>query len=291
MEQGWPPLDSRSYPAVKILQVSGHVLPTDRPLLMGILNVTPDSFSDGGAWQFGDQAVRHAVDMVNAGADIIDVGGESTRPGAAAVSIAEELDRVVHIVERLRAELDVPVSVDTSKREVMLAAVSAGAGMINDVNALRAEGAVEAVLSLGVPVCLMHMQGSPRSMQHQPHYDDVVKEVKEFLLERATALVQRGFRQRDIVLDPGFGFGKTLQHNIELFRAIPALADLGFPLLVGVSRKSMLGAITDQPVESRVYASVVAAVLAAQSGASILRVHDVQATLDGLKVWQALTDC
>jgi dihydropteroate synthase len=291
MEQGWPPLDSRSYPAVKILQVSGHVLPTDRPLLMGILNVTPDSFSDGGAWQFGDQAVRHAVDMVNAGADIIDVGGESTRPGAAAVSIAEELDRVVHIVEQLRAELDVPVSVDTSKPEVMLAAVSAGAGMINDVNALRAEGAVEAVLSLGVPVCLMHMQGAPRSMQHQPHYDDVVKEVKEFLLERATALVQRGFRQRDIVLDPGFGFGKTLQHNIELFRAIPALADLGFPLLVGVSRKSMLGAITDQPVESRVYASVVAAVLAAQSGASILRVHDVQATLDGLKVWQALTDC
>ncbi len=287
MEQGWPP-DSRSYPAVKILQVSGHVLPTDRPLLMGILNVTPDSFSDGGEWPSGDEALRHAVDMVNAGADIIDVGGESTRPGAAAVSIAEELDRVVHVVERLRAEVDVPVSVDTSKPEVMLAGVSAGAGMINDVNALRAEGAMEAVLSLGVPVCLMHMQGEPRSMQHQPHYDDVVKEVRDFLLERADALVQRGFRQRDIVLDPGFGFGKTLQHNIELFHAIPALAALGFPLLVGVSRKSMLGAITGQPVEARVHASVVAAVLAAQSGASILRVHDVQATLDGLKVWQAL---
>ncbi len=288
MEQGWFPPDSRSYPAVKILQVSGHVLPTDRPLLMGILNVTPDSFSDGGEWPSGDEALRHAVDMVNAGADIIDVGGESTRPGAAAVSIAEELDRVVHVVERLRAEVDVPVSVDTSKPEVMLAGVSAGAGMINDVNALRAEGAMEAVLSLGVPVCLMHMQGEPRSMQHQPHYDDVVKEVRDFLLERADALVQRGFRQRDIVLDPGFGFGKTLQHNIELFHAIPALAALGFPLLVGVSRKSMLGAITGQPVEARVHASVVAAVLAAQSGASILRVHDVQATLDGLKVWQAL---
>ncbi len=276
---------------MKILQVSGHVLPTDRPLLMGILNVTPDSFSDGGAWQSGDQALRHALDMVNAGADIIDVGGESTRPGAAVVSIAEELDRVVHVVERLRAELDVPVSVDTSKPEVMLASVSAGAGMINDVNALRAERAMEAVLSLGVPVCLMHMQGEPRSMQHQPHYDDVVKEVRDFLLERADALVQRGFRQRDIVLDPGFGFGKTLQHNIELFHAIPALAALGFPLLVGVSRKSMLGAITGQPVEARVHASVVAAVLAAQYGASILRVHDVQATLDGLKVWQALADC
>lgn len=258
---------------------------------MGILNVTPDSFSDGGAWPAADSALRHAAAMVDAGADIIDVGGESTRPGAAAVSVAEELERVVHVIERLRAEFDVPVSVDTSKPEVMLAAVAAGAGMINDVNALRAEGAVDAALSLGVPVCLMHMQGEPRSMQQQPHYVDVVAEVQDFLLERADTLVQRGFRQRDIVLDPGFGFGKTLQHNIDLFHAIPRLAGLGYPLLVGVSRKSMLGALTGQPVEARVHASVVAAVMAAQAGASILRVHDVQATLDGLKVWQALADC
>lgn len=273
---------------MKILQISGHLLPADRPLLMGILNVTPDSFSDGGSWLSSEQALRHAREMVQAGADIVDVGGESTRPGAAEVSIAEELERVLPIIERLHAELDVPVSVDTTKPEVMLAAVQAGAGMINDVNALRSEGALEAAVSLGVPVCLMHMQGQPRSMQQQPHYEDVVAEVEEFLLARANALIAQGFRQRDIVLDPGFGFGKTLQHNISLFQAIPRLAALGFPLLVGVSRKSMLGAITGQPVESRLHASVAAALLAAQSGASILRVHDVHATHDALKILQAL---
>jgi dihydropteroate synthase len=275
---------------VKILQISGHILPADRPLLMGILNVTPDSFSDGGEWLSSDQALRHAGEMLKAGADIIDLGGESTRPGAAEVSIAEELDRVLPVIERLQTEFAAPLSVDTSKPEVMLAAVQAGAGMINDVNALRAEGALEAVVSLGVPVCLMHMQGQPRSMQQQPHYADVVEEVEEFLLSRAAALIERGFRQRDIVLDPGFGFGKTLQHNIQLFQAIPRLAALGYPLLVGVSRKSMLGAITGQPVEARLHASVAAALLAAQAGASILRVHDVQATLDALQVLQALSD-
>lgn len=275
---------------MRILQISGHVLPTRRPLLMGILNVTPDSFSDGGTWQGTDQAVAHALAMVESGADIIDVGGESSRPGAVEVSVAEELRRVVPVIERLRAEANVPISIDTSKPELMLAGVQAGAGMINDINALQADGAFETVLGLRVPVCLMHMQGQPRSMQQQPHYEDVVAEVSAFLLQRAEALIQAGFRQRDIALDPGFGFGKTLQHNIELFQAIPRLAGLGFPLLVGVSRKSMLGDITGQPVGSRIHASVAAALLAAQSGASILRVHDVAATLDALKVWQALSE-
>jgi dihydropteroate synthase len=274
---------------VRILQISGRLLPADRPLLMGILNVTPDSFSDGGAWQGVDQALRHALEMVEGGADIIDVGGESTRPGAAEVSIADELDRVLPVIERLRVEVDVPISIDTHKPELMLAAVQAGAGMINDVNALQTEGAFDAALSLRVPVCLMHMQGQPRTMQRQPHYDDVVAAVSDYLVQRAAAMVQAGFRQRDIVLDPGFGFGKTLEHNIELFQAIPRLAELGYPLMVGVSRKSMLGAITGQPTASRIHASVAAAMLAAQSGASILRVHDVKATLDALKVWQALS--
>jgi len=275
---------------VRILQISGHILPADRPILMGVLNVTPDSFSDGSEWQSPDLAVSHALEMLQAGADIIDVGGESTRPGAAEISTAEELDRVLPIIERLKAEVDVPLSIDTYKPEVMLAAVQAGAGMINDVYALRNEGAMEAAVNLGVPVCLMHMQGPPRSMQQQPSYHDVVGEVSAFLLERAAALVQAGFRRRDIVLDPGFGFGKSLAHNIQLFRAIPQLAALGYPLLVGVSRKSMLGEITGQKVNSRVAASVAAAMLAAQAGASILRVHDVQATLDALRVLQALSE-
>lgn len=273
---------------MRILQISGRILPADRPILMGVLNITPDSFSDGGEWQSPDQAVRHAQEMLLAGADIIDVGGESTRPGAAEITTAEELDRVLPIIERLQTEVDAPLSIDTCKPEVMLAAVQAGAGMINDVYALRSEGAVETVVGLGVPVCLMHMQGRPRSMQQQPSYQDVVAEVSAFLLQRTEVLLQAGFRQRDIVLDPGFGFGKSLAHNIELFRAIPQLAALGYPLLVGVSRKSMLGAITGQGVESRLAASVAAALLAAQAGASILRVHDVQATLDVLKVLQVL---
>jgi len=227
--------------------------------------------------------------MVKAGADIIDIGGESTRPGATEISLAEELDRVLPVIATLRAEVDVPLSIDTCKPEVMLAAVQAGAGMINDVYALRNEGALEAAVSLGVPVCLMHMQGQPRSMQQDPRYENVVTEVSSFLLERAAALTAAGFRARDIVLDPGFGFGKTLAHNVELFQAIPQLVALGYPMMVGVSRKSMLGAITGKPVEQRVSASVAAAVLAAGAGASILRVHDVDATLDALKVLQALS--
>lgn len=257
---------------------------------MGVLNVTPDSFSDGGEWQSPEQALQRALEMVQAGADIIDIGGESTRPGAAKIGAAQELDRVLPIIERLQAEVNVPLSIDTYKPEVMMAAVQAGAGMINDIYALRSEGAVELAVSLGVPVCLMHMQGKPRSMQQQPSYQDVVAEVSAFLLERSATLLQSGFRQRDIVLDPGFGFGKSLTHNIRLFRAIPQLAALGYPLLVGVSRKSMLGAITGQGVESRLAASVAAALLAAQAGASILRVHDVEATLDALKVMQALSE-
>ena len=275
---------------MRILQISGQLLPADRPLVMGVLNITPDSFSDGGAWLGTDQAMEHAALMVEAGADIIDIGGESTRPGSAGVSVAEELKRVIPVIEQVYAKLEIPISVDTSKPEVMLAAIQAGAGMINDINALRAEGAVEVVASLGVPVCLMHMQGHPQNMQQEPHYEDVVSEVSKYLLERASVLQQAGVRQRDIVLDPGFGFGKTQSHNIQLFRAIPRLAALGYPLLIGVSRKSMLGAITNQPVDSRVHASVTAAILAAQGGASILRVHDVAATVDGLKTWQALSD-
>jgi dihydropteroate synthase len=206
------------------------------------------------------------------------------------VPLAQELDRVIPVVERLCSELDIPVSIDTCKPEVMHAAVRAGAGMINDVNALRAEGAVAAALSLAVPVCLMHMKGQPRDMQLQADYENVTGEVVDFLLLRAAELEEKGFRKRDIVLDPGFGFGKSFEHNIELFRAIPQLVALGYPLLVGVSRKSMLGQITGRATALRIHASVTAAVLAAQHGASILRVHDVAATIDGLKTWQALSE-
>ena len=260
----------------------------DRPLLMGILNTTPDSFSDGGACFRPDDALRQAVRMVAEGADLLDIGGESTRPGAADVGQQEELDRVLPVIERLRAELDTPLSIDTSKPAVMRAAVAAGAAMINDVLALRAEGALQAAAELAVPVCLMHMQGQPRDMQRDPRYRDVVAEVSRFLLDRASACEQAGMSRDSVLLDPGFGFGKTLQHNQKLFAAIPQLATLGFPLLVGVSRKSMLGQMTGQPVDQRLVASAVAAALAARAGARILRVHDVAATRDALAVFAGL---
>ena len=251
---------------------------------MGILNVTPDSFSDGGRWLDRDQALRHAMEMAEAGADIIDIGGESTRQGSRAVEAQQEIDRVIPLIEAIVAGTDLPVSIDTSKPEVMEAAVRAGAGMINDVSALRGEGALETAASLGVPVCLVHMLGSPRNMQIDPEFGDVVGEVQDFLLKRASKCEAPGIPASDIIIDPGFGFGKTLQHNIDLFKAIPVFAATAYPVLIGVSRKSMLGQITGKTVDQRLAASLATAVLAAQAGASILRVHDVAETVDALKI-------
>ncbi len=255
---------------------------------MGILNLTPDSFSDGGRWQGKRAAVEHALAMQEAGADIIDIGGESTRPGAQAVTFEQELERVIPVIETLVPQLSVPLSIDTSKPEVMRAAVAAGAGMINDVFALRQDGALQAAADLDVPVCLMHMLGNPRVMQNDPVYDDVAGEVAAFLLERAALCESNGISRENIVLDPGFGFGKTLQQNITLFKALSDFSVIGYPLLVGVSRKSMLGQITGRDTPDRVAASVVAAALAAQMGAAIVRVHDVAETRDALEVATAL---
>jgi dihydropteroate synthase len=252
--------------------------------VMGVLNTTPDSFSDGGLWIHRDQALRRALEMVEEGAELIDVGGESTRPGAEPVSLQQEIERVVPVIEAIRAESDVTISVDTSKPRVMEAAVAAGAGLINDVCALREEGALETAARLGVPVCLMHMQGRPRDMQHNPAYADVVADVQGFLLERAGACEAAGIAAERLLLDPGFGFGKAFEHNVALFRALPRLCALGYPVLVGVSRKTMLGTITGRPVHQRTTASVAAAVLAARHGAAIVRVHDVAETVDALRV-------
>jgi len=270
------------------LDFSGHILTLDRPRIMGVLNVTPDSFSDGGQWLNAADAVRHALDMQQEGADIIDVGGESTRPGALAVSLQEELDRVIPIIEAIASRLDIPVCVDTSKAEVMRAAVSAGAGMVNDVFALRKDGALQAAAQLSVPVCLMHMQGEPRMMQDNPHYTDVAIEVNEFLQNRAEQCLVAGVKPHNIVLDPGFGFGKTLQQNLTLFQAIPMLTASVYPLLVGVSRKGMIGQLTGRELAGRLPGSVVAAALAVVSGAAIMRVHDVAASCDAIKVATAL---
>jgi dihydropteroate synthase len=256
--------------------------------VMGILNTTPDSFSDGGLWADPANALARARSMAEEGAEIIDVGGESTRPGAAPVSIQQELDRVIPVIEAIVAETEVTVSVDTSKPEVMQAAVAAGARIINDVLALRQGDALATAARLAVPVCLMHMQGRPRDMQAHPQYDDVVAEVETFLLERARACEHAGINRANILIDPGFGFGKNLEHNIELFRALPRLCNGEYPVLVGVSRKSMLGALTGRPVAERQAASVAAALLAAAHGAAVVRVHDVAQTVDALKVLRAL---
>jgi len=274
--------------SIRVLDCAGRRLALDRPRIMGILNITPDSFSDGGLWMNSESALLHALDMVSQGADIIDIGGESTRPGASPVPLQEELDRVVPLVERLRRETDAPISIDTSKPEVMREAVAAGAGMINDVFALRVDGAIDTAAYLGVPVCLMHMLGDPGTMQAEPAYNDVVTEVGDFLLSRAMACQDAGIATSDIVLDPGFGFGKSLEHNLDLLRGLPDLVDLGFPILAGLSRKSLLGAITGRDTEARVAASVAAAMLAVQGGASVVRVHDVAETADALKVLAAM---
>ncbi|HET8710578.1 MAG TPA: dihydropteroate synthase [Spongiibacteraceae bacterium] len=260
---------------------------------MGILNVTPDSFSDGGrVFTEGklalDKALRRAVQMVADGADIIDIGGESTRPGAAAVSVQEEIDRVIPVVELLARELDVVLSVDTSSPEVILAAAASGAGFINDVRALRRPRAVEAAAATGLPVCLMHMRGEPQSMQVDPHYDDVVADVRELLAQRIEACTKLGVARRNIVIDPGFGFGKTVEHNLQLLNRLDQLHTLGCPVLVGLSRKSLIGAVLKRPVDERLAGSLALAAIAAQRGAVIFRVHDVRETVDVVRLCHAV---
>jgi dihydropteroate synthase len=257
---------------------------------MGILNVTPDSFTDGGDFVLPANALERARVMVEEGADIIDVGGESTRPGSHSVSVEEELGRVIPVIRGIAAELPVPISIDTSKSEVMREAVAAGAGMINDVMALQAEGALEAARDAAVPVCLMHMQGEPRSMQHNPEYSDVVAEVESFFQQRIEACDAAGIPRGRLLLDPGFGFGKLLEHNLELLNDLERFTAFDLPLLVGISRKSMLGAIlNDAPVDERLYGSLAAAVMAVERGAAIIRVHDIKPTVDALKIVQAVT--
>jgi dihydropteroate synthase len=271
------------------LRCGPHALDLTRPRVMGILNVTPDSFSDGGRFASRQAALARGRAMATEGVDLIDVGGESTRPGARPVSVEEELDRVIPVIEALAAELPVPVSVDTSKPEVMRAAVAAGAGLINDVAALRRPGALAAAAALGVPVCLMHMQGEPGTMQRDPTYDDVVGEVAAFLAARVAACEAAGIERGRLLVDPGFGFGKTLAHNLALLRGLPRLAALGLPVLAGLSRKSMIGALLgDVPVEGRLHGSVAAAVLAAHRGAAIVRVHDVGPTVQALRILAAV---
>ncbi|PKW17103.1 dihydropteroate synthase [Saccharopolyspora spinosa] len=261
-----------------------------RKLVCGILNVTPDSFSDGGAYWNSGAAVRHGLRLIEEGADILDIGGESTRPGARPPSTAAELDRVVRVIEQLARWTDTPLSIDTSRPEVMREAVAAGATMINDVRALRYPGAVEMAAGSGVPVCLSHMLRPPHLMQRNPSYVDVLAEVREFLWERIEVCAGAGMPREQFVIDPGFGFGKNREHNLTLLRSLSAFTELGAPVMAGLSRKAVLGEITGRPVQEREAASVTAAVLAAQRGAKILRVHDVAATVDALKVLAAIED-
>ncbi|MEN1956217.1 dihydropteroate synthase [Luteimonas changyuni] len=277
------------FDTVPTLDCAGRPLRLDRPRVMGIVNVTPDSFSDGGDHFDLEAAVAHGLQLAAEGADILDVGGESTRPGSESIGAEEEIRRVVPVIERLSRETPLPVSIDTWRPEVMRAAVEAGAGMINDIRALRAEGALDAAAALGVPVVLMHMLGEPRSMQEAPEYDDVVAEVHRFLAERIFAAEMAGVPRKRIVADPGFGFGKTTAHNIALLARFERFVELGVPMLAGLSRKRSIGELTgrDEP-RQRVHGSVAAHLIAAQRGAMLLRVHDVAATVDALKVWAAV---
>src|SRR4051794_3875451 len=277
------------FDTVPVLDCAGRLLRLDRPQVMGIVNVTPDSFSDGGAHDDLETAVAHALKLVEEGADLLDIGGESTRPGADEVPLEEELRRVIPVIERLAKQTSLPISIDTSKPEVMRAAVAAGAGMINDVYALRREGALDAAASLGVPVVLMHMLGEPRSMQQAPDYDDVVGDVHRFLAERLFAAEMSGIAKKNLIVDPGFGFGKNTQHNLALLAQLQRFTELGVPVLAGLSRKRTIGEITARDAaRDRVAGSVAAHLIAAQRGAMILRVHDVAATVDALKVWNAV---
>lgn len=275
-------------PTFDRLPCGSRFLDLSRPQVMGILNVTPDSFSDGGRYGQRDAALRHAEAMLRAGAALIDVGGESTRPGARAVSPVEELERVAPIVEAIAAELDVIISVDTSTPAVMREAARLGAGLINDVRSLQRDGALDAAFDSGLPVCLMHMRGEPTTMQDSPQYADVLVEVGDFLAERMSACAAVGIPAERILLDPGFGFAKTLEHNLSLFKHMDALHALGRPLLVGVSRKSMIGKVLGHEVGERLYGSLALAALALRKGAHILRVHDVAETVDVVRMIAAV---
>ncbi|WP_232020253.1 dihydropteroate synthase [Sulfuriflexus mobilis] len=273
---------------IKQLDCNGRILNLRTPQVMGILNVTPDSFSDGGQYHFLDAAIRHALQMQTEGAAIIDIGGESTRPGAVPVSLNEELDRVIPVIEKLKQAVHVPLSIDTIKPEVMREAVAAGAGLINDVNALQAEGALVTAASLGVPVCLMHRQGTAQTMQTEPVYEDVTEDVLGFLRGRVAACEHAGIAREQVILDPGFGFGKTLAHNMQLMRELSAFLDEDLPVLVGVSRKSMLGAILDAEPGQRLAGTITLQALALMQGAHILRSHDVKAAVDCVKTVMAV---
>ena len=261
----------------------------NHPIIMGVLNITPDSFSDGGRFFESQNAIDQAILMVEQGADIIDIGGESTRPGAPDVSEEDELNRVLPVIEALYGNINVPISIDTSKPVVMKRAVESGASIINDVFALRLDGALEMAASLRVDVCLMHMQGNPRTMQQNPRYDDVVLEVKDFFAERIKACGRVGIKPESITLDPGFGFGKNLAHNVALLKNLSEFHEFGVSILAGLSRKSMIGTLLgDKEVDERMIGSVTAALIAADNGADIIRVHDVAETKDALKVWQQI---
>lgn len=275
-------------PTPNRLPCGSRFLDLSRPHVMGILNVTPDSFSDGGRFSQRDAAMRHAEAMLQAGATLIDVGGESTRPGARAVSPVEELERVAPVVEAIAAELDVIISVDTSTPAVMRETARLGAGLINDVRSLQRDGALDAAADSGLPVCLMHMRGEPTTMQQNPQYTDVLAEVRDFLAERMAACATAGIAVERLILDPGFGFAKTLEHNLSLFKHMEALHGLGRPLLVGVSRKSMIGKVLGHEVGGRLYGSLGLAALAITKGAHILRVHDVAETVDVVRMLTAV---
>ncbi len=256
--------------------------------IMGILNATPDSFSDGGRFNQLDNALKHALQMQQDGAEIIDIGGESTRPGALPVSAEEEIERVIPVIEKIRQHSDVAISIDTSKPQVMQAAIEAGIGMVNDVNALHAEGAVELCVKHQIAVCLMHKQGDPSNMQDRPHYANAVEEIKQYLIKRANVCIESGMSAEKICIDPGFGFGKTLENNLSLLRDMQQFCALDYPVLVGVSRKSMFGMLLDRGIEDRLVASTSAVVIAYQKGARFFRVHDVAETCDALKLCAAV---
>ncbi|QIM68357.1 dihydropteroate synthase [Basfia succiniciproducens] len=269
------------------LYANNKVLDLSMPKVMGILNFTPDSFSDSGRFFQLDKALAQVEKMVKAGASIIDIGGESTRPMAEEVTLEQELERVVPLVEAVRQRFDCWISVDTSKAQVMCESAKVGMDIINDIRALQEPDALETAVKSGLPVCLMHMQGQPRTMQTNPHYDNVVSEVLEFLQNRTALCLQAGINPQNIIWDMGFGFGKTVQHNYKLLQQLSVFAAQGYPVLAGLSRKSMIGAVLDKTVEQRVTGSVTAALIAAMNGATILRVHDVEETMDALKIWQA----
>lgn len=272
----------------KNYQNRDRILDLTSPKIMGILNFTPDSFSDSGKFFTLDKALFQVEKMLNDGAEIIDIGGESTRPNAEIISLEEELNRVVPLVEAVRQRFDCLISVDSSKAEVFRQSAQAGADILNDVRALQEPNALETAAELGLPVCIMHMQGTPQTMQQNPDYDDIVEEVGDFLNQRIFACLTAGIPKEHIILDVGFGFGKTVQHNYQLLKHLNVFVQSGYPVLAGLSRKSMIGAVLDKPVEQRVIGSVAGALLAVQNGAQIVRVHDVAETADALKIWNAM---